>query len=240
MKDKINIAISRYLDIIANDPEIMKIRAMSFDSNDCSSRMHYYLQKINSRLINDELLTYIFVDIKEYLARYLAKNCKIEKQYDSDGLKAGILYFNFRNGTVKVDLKRLYELGVITDSVENVMKASTNSEDYLVVDPDILKGFYEYYHNKSEKYKFIDKFYDNIYSIYSVTSSMLSFGDVYREYKYLLDEIKYEFDIVDIFYLMNEILNILYIQDTRAIKLKVKLYQDEEDDCNYRFDISCD
>ena len=240
MKDKINIAISRYLDIIANDPEILKMRAMSFDANDCSSRLHYYLSKINSKLINDELLTYIFVDIKEYLARYLAEKCKIEKEYNPDGLKAGILYFNFRNGTVKVDLKRLYELGVITDSVENVMKASTNSEDYLVIDPDILKGFYEYYHNKSEKYKFIDKFYDNIYSVYSVTSSMLSFGDVYREYKYLLDVIKYDFDIADIFYPMNEILTILYVQDTRAIKLKVKLYQDEEDDCNYRFDISCD
>ena len=142
-------------------------------------------------------------------------------------LKAGILYFNFRNGTVKVDLKRLYELGVITDSVENVMKASTNSEDYLVIDPDILKEFHEYYHNNSLYYKFIDKFYDNIYSVYSVTSSMLSFGDVYREYKYLLDVIKYDFDIADIFYLMNEILTKLYVQDTRAIKLKVKLYQDK-------------
>ena len=240
MKDKINIAISRYLDIIASDPEILKMRAMSFDPNDNSSCKYRYLQEINGKIINDDLLPHIFVDIKDYLARYLAKNCKIEKQYDSDGLKAGILYFNFRNGTVKVDLKRLYELGVITDSVENVMKASTNSEDYLVIDPDILKGFHEYYHNNSLYYKFIDKFYDNIYSVYSVTSSMLSFGDVYHEYKYLLDVIKYDFDIADIFYLMNEILTKLYVQDTRAIKLKVKLYQDEEDDCNYRFDISCD
>lgn len=240
MKDKINNAISRYLDIIANDPEIMRMRAMSFDSNDCSSRMHYYLQKINSRLINDELLTYIFVDIKEYLARYLAENCKIEKEYNPDTLKSGIVTVYFHNGSIKVDLKKLSELGVIIDSTENAVKASVSSEDYLVVDPDILKGFYEYYHNKSEKYKFIDKFYNNIYSVYSVTSSMLSFGDVYREYKYLLDKIKYEFDIADIYYLLKDILSLLYNQDTRAIKLKVELYQDEENDCEYRFNISCD
>lgn len=240
MKDKINNAISKYLDIIAKDSEILKMRVMSFNPKDFSSCRYRYLQKINSKLINDELLTYIFVDIKDHLSRYLAENCKIEKEYNSDGLKAGILYFRFRNGTVKVDLKRLYELGVITDSVENVMKASTEAEDYLVIDPDIFKGFHNYYHNRSVYYKFIDKFYDNISSVYSVTSSMLSFGDVYREYKYLLEQIKDEFDIIDIFYLMNEILNILYVQDTRAIKLKVELYQNEEDDCNYRFNISCD
>lgn len=240
MKDKINNAISRYLDIIANDHEIMRMKAMSFDANSCSSRMHYYLQKINSRLINDDLLTYIFVDIKEYLARYLAENCKIEKEYNPDTLKSGIVTVYFHNGSIKVDLKKLSELGVIIDSTENAVKASVSSEDYLVVDPDILKRFYEYYHNKSEKYKFIDKFYDNIYSIYTSTSSDLSFKIIYHAYNNFLKQIEDEYDMIGVFYLMKEILNILYIQDTRPTKLKVELYQDEENDCKYRFNISCD
>ena len=137
-------------------------------------------------------------------------------------------------------MKKLSELGVIIDSTENAVKASVSSDDYLVVDPDILKGFYEYYHNKSEKYKFIDKYYDNIYSIYTSTSSDLSFKIIYHAYNNFLKQIKDEFDIADIFYLMKEILNILYIQDTRPTKLKVELYQDEENDCKYRFNISCD
>ena len=240
MKDKINIAISRYLDIIANDPEIMKMRAMSFDPNDFSSCMHYYLHKINGKLINDSLLTYIFVDIKEYLARYLVENCKLEKEYNSNDIKSGIVTVNFHNGSIKVDLKRLSELGIIIDSAENAMKASTNAEEYLVINPDILKGFYEYYHNKSEKYKFIDKYYDNIYSIYTSTSSDLSFKIIYHAYNNFLKQIEDEYDIIDIFYLMKEILNILYIQDIRPTKLKVELYQDEENDCEYRFNISCD
>lgn len=239
MKDKINIAISRYLDIIENTPDILKMSTESFDPNDISSRLHRYLHGINNKLINDGLLTYIFIDIKEYLARYLAENCKIEKEYNPDTLKSGIITLWTRKGTLKIDLKRLSELGVIMDSTENAVKATIEANEYLIIDPDILKGFYEYYHNKSEKYKFIDKFYDNIYSVYSVTSSILSFGDVYHEYAYLLEQIKDEFDIADIFYLMKEILTLLYIQDDRSTKLKVELYQDEEDDCNYRFNISC-